>query len=327
MHTFKKILVPTDFSDNSKKAFSFAKTIAEKYDAKIDFLHVIPSLQYFHVSMDALELPLDMNADVYPKIQEDSKHRLQELMNDHLDDEHRGNAIVQIAPKPSTAITEHAKEKDYDLIIVGSRGADETSMLRGSTAEKVIRHSEVPVLALTEKASADQLKRILFPTDGSFLSFRALPLALSLATIYDADLTLLHVVELYGGAMAYHQQSPYKTEEQNVYKTLIKNLTEFLEDESRDQVSLRRGEEPFTDQLVFQDGASSVTINIKTEVRRAISAYREIEEYAGDNTDLVVMASHGHTGLARFFLGSTTEHVSRHLNKPVLVAKPSDDLK
>lgn len=326
MSTFKKILVPTDFSNNSIKAFSFAETIAKKYDAKVDFIHVIPSLQYFRVSMDALDLPLDMNVDVYPKIQEDSKHRLKELMDDYLRDEHKGNAIVHVAPKPSDAITEHAKENDYDLIIMGSRGADETSMLRGSITEKVIRHSEVPVFALSERASADSLKRILYPTDGSLLSFSALPMALSLAAIYEADLTLLHIVELHGGAMDYNLQSPYKTKEQNVYKTLIKRLTEFLEDKSMDKVSLRRGEQPFEDQLIFQDGASSVAIDMKTEVRRNISAYREIESYAEENSDLVVMATHGHTGLSRFFLGSTTEHVARHLDKPVLVVKPSDDL-
>lgn len=326
MISFKKILVATDFSDTSMMAFPFAETIARKYEAQIDFLHIVPTLRYFSESMASFDLPYDLEDELYPKVQQESKHRLQKLMDGYLKEEHKGEAIVHVGPKPSTGITDHARHGDYDLVVIASRGAGETHLLRGSVTEKVIRHSEVPVFAITRRSSAEDIRRIIFPTDGSQRSLAAFPLAVSLATVYEADITLFHVVELYGSAFDIDQRpTPDKTEAESIYENLMKQLKQFLAVAAGEAGSLQRGDAPFGDTLVVQEGASSSTVALKTEVRRGITAHQEIEEYAADHSDVVVMTTHGHTGLARFFLGSTAERISQHLDKPLLTVRPPEE--
>lgn len=325
MFEFKKILVTTDFSDAAAAAYPIAETIASKYDSKVDFIHIVPTLKYFNESISKLGVPFSMEDDLYPHMQEEALAKLKKLMDEYLKEGHRGEAHAPVAPRPSTAIVDYAKDHSYDLVVIGSRGANETEMLKGSVAEKVIRHSEVPVFTINRRYPADSLKQIIFPTDGSRISFASFPMAVSLATIYDAEITLFHVMELYGTALEHVNHDPGKTEAQNVYETLLKELQEFFEKHSWDRISIRRGEEDFEDQLVLMEGASSTTVTLKTVIRKGVSAHQEIETYAEDHSDIVVMTTHGHTGLARFFLGSTTERIAQHLDTPVLTVKPSKD--
>jgi nucleotide-binding universal stress UspA family protein len=69
MHSINKILVPTDFSDNASHAYSYTQKIAARYGAKVDLIHIIPTLQYFSESLEQLCMPLDMEQDVYPYAQ------------------------------------------------------------------------------------------------------------------------------------------------------------------------------------------------------------------------------------------------------------------
>src|SRR5699024_3152192 len=104
----------------------------------------------------------------------------------------------KIGRKPSARIVDWARDGGYDLIVVASKGKHETHLLRGSITEKLIRHSEVPIFSVDKKLSSDGLNRILLPTDGSQLSFLALPMALSLAEIYGAEIIFYHALEQYG---------------------------------------------------------------------------------------------------------------------------------
>lgn len=324
MNQIKKILVPTDFSNKAPLAYRHAQEIAHRFGAKVDFIHIIPTLKYFQESMAGLEAPLNIvNEELYPKAQDEAKHRLQKAMDDYLPDENKGEAIVNINRKPSQAIVEIAKEKGYDLIVMSSKGQHETQLMRGSITGKVIRESEVPVFTLDTKLSAEGLKRILLPTDGSLLSFSALPLALSVADIYEAELTLLHVEELYGNPLNYEGSEKTEAGKKNIYEAVIDHLEEYLEKANMENIQIDRGEVDFEDQFVITEDASSRRVNFYTVIQRGVSAHLGIEEYASENADVVVMATHGHSGLTHFFLGSTTEKVAQMLDKPVITVKPS----
>lgn len=323
MKQIKKILVPTDFSPNAEHAYRHAQAIAQRFGARVDFMHVIPTLTYFSESLSKLEAPLDMvDEDIYPTAQKEVKHRLQNAMDDYLKDEAKGEAICRIERKPSSVIASEAKAKEYDLIVMPSKGRHESNLLRGSTAEKVIRQSEVPVFVVDARLSSEGLKRILLPTDGSAISFAALPIALSLADIYDAEITLYHVQELYGSPLDYESKDPSKRTEVNTYEALLDHLEDYLINEELENVQIARGEVDFEDQFIITEGASSRRINFYTVVEKGVSAHLGIEEYAVGHADVVVMATHGHSGLAHFFLGSTTEKVAQSLDLPVLTVKP-----
>ena len=328
MKAIKKVLVPTDFSDNAATAYNRAQEIADRFGAKVDMIHVIPTMQYFHESISRLEAPLDdIDDELYPKAQKETKRMMERAMEDFLSEENRGQPIVQIDRKPSAAIAEIAKKNNYDLIVMASKGQHESNLLRGSTTEKVIRHSDVPVFTVDAELTKEGLKKILLPVDGSMTSFSALPLALTLADVYDADIIFYHVQELYGSPLEEKNRDPNKSEEANIYETIIDKLEDYLIEDGLENVQIARGEVDFEDQFILTEGASSRRIDFYTMIEKGVSAHLGIEEYAEDNVDVVVMATHGHSGLAHFFLGSTTEKVSQSVTKPVLTVKPKSKLK
>lgn len=323
MKQIKKILVPTDFSEHSIAAYKHAQQIAKQFGAKIDLVHIIPTLKYFHESISQLGAPISMESDLYPKIQEETTEKLQEIMEEHFDEEHRGETIRQIERTASSKICDIAERGGYDLIVMASKGEHGTNLLRGSTTEKVVRHSRVPVFTVDTDLTSESLKRILLPSDGSDISFSALPIALSLADIYDAEIILFHVIELYGDPLQSEAHNPKMSDEQNIYTKLIDHLEDFLASSEFDNVGVKRHEDDFKDEFVVTEGASTKSINMETIVKKGVSAHLAIEDYANENADVVVMATHGHTGLAHFFLGSTTEKVTQHLTIPVLTVKPA----
>lgn len=318
MFEIKRILVPTDFSDNAAEAYHPAQQIADRFGAKIDLIHIIPTLQYFNESIANLGVPFSMEKDLYPKIQKDSMQKLHKLMDENIKEELRGDAVVRIAPKASKAIVEYAGQEGYDLILMATHGKNDSEFLRGTVTEKVIRYSEIPVLT-TDHSSFEVIKSILVPTDGSERSMQALTMAVALALTFDASITLYHVLELHGSLTENIEPDPRKTDAENVHDVLFESMGSFFE-HSWDKVELRRGED-LKDQLVYNEGASNATIDITTVIEKGVSAHYAIREYAAEHADIVIMTTHGHSGLAHLFLGSTTEKVTQHLQKPVMTVK------
>ena len=134
---------------------------------------------------------------------------------------------------------------------------------------------------------------VLAPTDFSVASRHALATALMMAQRFGARLTLLHVVEPQFAAYA---GAPFMP---------IVNLVS--EQEAAARIALER-------EMKALEGQTIVDVEL-----RHGSAWREILEAAKDkNADLIVMSTHGHTGLARALMGSTAEKVVRMSGTPVL---------
>ncbi|HLR33185.1 MAG TPA: universal stress protein [Fodinibius sp.] len=322
MQPIKKILVPTDFSDRAEPAYKHSEEIACRFGARVDFIHIIPTLKYFQESMARLGAPLDMEGEIYPKAQQKALRQLDELMDIHLEEEHKGEAICKIGRKPSARILAWARENTYDLIVMASRGKHNTHLLRGSTAEQMIRYSPIPVFNVDTYSPSDRQKRLVLPTDGSMISLSALPMALTLADIYEAEIAFYHVKELYGSPLDDDQeQDPGKSEEAHIHEVLIRRMEEYLSTEKLN-IRIIPGEADFENQLEISDGASTRTVRSRTVIEKRVTAHVGIENYARDHADFVVMATHGHSGWAHLFLGSTTEKVAQYLDLPVVTVKP-----
>jgi nucleotide-binding universal stress UspA family protein len=141
-------------------------------------------------------------------------------------------------------------------------------------------------------------ERILVPTDGSAQADRAFEQALDLAETYDAQLHLLNVVDVSALAGEFDAVT----------------VVDQLEDSGERAVErLReRAEEAGID-------------DVRTVVVEGVP-HRTILDYAGDHdVDLVVMGTHGRTGLDRYLLGSVTERVVRQSDVPVLTVRESDE--
>lgn len=322
MVEIKKILVPTDFSENSINAYTHAQELAQNYGAKIDLIHIVPTLKYFSESIGKLGIPFDMDEEFFPRVLEEADHRLKAAMDDYIGEANRGETIAVTGRKASRSIAEHAEEGGYGLVVMAARGENDSDLLPGGITEKLIRHSDVPVFTVDNRLRAEDINTILVPTDISSLSFTCFPLALMLATTYDAEIELFHVQELYGSGSGSIKRDPRKSEKEDIYAAIIDQLEEYLITEDLENIMVRRGEVIMDDQVVITDGASSESVNLRTVIQKGVSAHYEIENYAPANADLVVMTTHGHSGLAHFLLGSTTEKVVQHLRMPVVTVKP-----
>ncbi len=141
----------------------------------------------------------------------------------------------------------------------------------------------------------DQINNVLFPTDFSDLSVAALPLAMDLAAKYGAKLHCLYVVE-----------------EPQIYSSLeMGSVAIPTSGELKESAQTRM--EKFSQELLADSphGYSS-----KVVVGRAAT---EVVNYAKEvGADMIIMATHGYSGVKHVMLGSTTEDVLRHASCPVL---------
>ena len=325
MIELKKILVPTDFSKGAEVAYPIAQNIADTFGGVIDFIHIIPTIKYFNESLKRLGVPLDMNKDIYPQIIDESELKISKAMNQYLKEKNKGKHIIKVERRPAEAIANYAKSNGYDLIIMGSKGKHESSLIRGGTTERVIRKSKVPVFSLDNRFDKNNVKNVVLTTDSSELSLAAFPLALSIADVFGADLTLFHVIELYGTISEEIPRNPVKGEAVSIYEGIIDRINSYLAKRGLDHIHVQRTGVTFEDEVTITEGDKSRKVQLFTKIEKGISAHYEIEAYASESADLLVMATHGHSGLAHLILGSTAEKVAQYVKKPVITIRPEEN--
>ncbi|MEI6232493.1 MAG: universal stress protein [Planctomycetota bacterium] len=151
-------------------------------------------------------------------------------------------------------------------------------------------------------------KNILLTTDLSSNSEAARPYAVDLAKKYGATLHLLHVFE---DAGYYHDAG---MNEGVPFAPL--EWIEAAQDERKKRLNTMAAA------IELNDGVKS------DATLRVGSAAREIIDYVKDNKiDCIVIATHGHTGLAHFIFGSVAEKVVRTCTCPVLTVRPKEEAK
>lgn len=288
MLSIKRILFPTDFSDGAARAFPQAAFLAHAHDADLCILSVAG--RHLHTYHDMKKRhPL-------------SSSELDEMMG-ALPFDVSDLSIEQVQVEGtvvSDRIIEAASERDIDLIVMGTHGRTGLNrLLMGSVAEEVVRSAPCPVL--TTRGTADkppsmQVSRILVPTDFSDGARLALTHARELALTYGARIDLFHVVE----EVVY--PSTYGIEPVELPTgEVIENVENALADLAREEI-----------------GIEHVVVEARTGYAPAA-----IRSYADEtDTDLIVIATHGRSGLDRLLMGSVTENIVRRAGPPVLVVKP-----
>ena len=194
MLAIKKILFPTDFSECAEHAFSHAAELAAFFDAEVHVFHTrIRPLSYY----PALKHLLD-EADKQQKVPAKDAEA-EKIMRAPV-----GDQVIVISTEKSgqaayEEIISYSKKMDIDLIVMGTHGRRGPKRLFiGSTAERVVRLADCPVLTLrsdAQTANPTHLNRILVPIDFSDFSLDAVKYAAELASSYNAHITLLNVIE------------------------------------------------------------------------------------------------------------------------------------
>jgi len=291
MLKINRILCPIDFSEFSVKAYEYAQSLAWYYRATLLLEHVTESLTPMY--------PYYAFPSAYIEISQELRTHAEQQLRDFAKTHARGGVLPECSVHDgdvASVILDVADMQAVSLIVMGThglRGLDRA--LLGSVTDKVLRKAQCPVLAvrkpaqdLVTRAGAPDiipLRRILCCTDFSGQSEEALEYAVSLATEYGGELTLLHVLE--GVAESAD-----------------------IEDEiGKAKASLEK-------RLSLETGKNCKT---KTLVRIG-SPYQQILELALESQpDLIVMGVRGRNALDLAVFGSTTYRVVQLGPCPVLV--------
>lgn len=294
MQETKLILCPIDFSEFSVRAYHHALSLAEHYRARLVAQYIVELWRHPSAGFAATASLYD---EYCQTLRGNGAEQLQEFVKKHAHNEVQPELVVGEGIA-ADSILSYAQEQKSDLIVMGThglRGFDR--LMLGSVTDRVMRRSLCPVLAVREpphelvaagegRHYLHRLNRILACTDFSEDSEQALNFAISAAAEYDAELTLLHVLE--------KVPSPSKSDE------AISEATEHL------------------DKLVTPERRKA--LKIKTAVRSG-KPYQQIIQFAEEaQSDLVTMGVRGRGALDISVFGSTTYRVMQLGPCPVLTA-------
>jgi nucleotide-binding universal stress UspA family protein len=286
---FKKILVPLDGSQLSQRALEPAIAMSKHTGAELLLVRtpVVDTLSFAATGSKQAEARND--ALVYLEMIRKSNEQPDLHIQTQIIEGDVAGAIVD------TALSELA-----DLIVMSTHGySGLTRWVLGSVTEKVLRSAPCPVLAVR---AARHPQKVLITLDGSPLSDRATEPGLAVAQSLGAAVTLLRVVPRVptDGKLDEHERG------------LSRRMQEDLIEEAKDYLRVR------------SDAAARSGVPIKSEVRIGSPAEVILEQIEIYGTDLIVMATHGRTGLKRWVYGSVTAKVLRSVNCSMLVIRPTD---
>ncbi|GIZ07340.1 universal stress protein [Flavobacterium sp. UMI-01] len=272
----KRILVPTDFSSQAENALKTAATIAKKTNAEIELLHM-------------LEIPSQMNDAItgaagIPEIMHFIK-KANEILEETAQHPCLQDILVSKHvkfEKASEGILSFIKDHNTDLIVMGSKGISGIEeILIGSNTEKVVRHSDVPVLVVKNNDINFEEPHIVFASDFAEVIKTPFQKMIDFASIFNAKLSLVTIC------------TP------NSFKSTIvaRKMTEtFLT-----SFNLKH----YTTHLYNDTNVEKGILNFSSEV----------------GADIIALCTHGRTGLVHFFTGSISEDLVNHAVKPVISFK------
>jgi nucleotide-binding universal stress UspA family protein len=162
---FKHLLVPTDGSALSEAAIQMAVALARESKARVTGLHVMPE---YHVFAYGTEMLIDT--------EEQFTRAAQQHADDYLDfvakaTQQAGvdyDTVATVSARPYEAIIATAKQRDCDLIVMASHGRSGVrALLIGSETQKVLTHSQIPVLVVRQSTQTGTGHRLAASAESS----------------------------------------------------------------------------------------------------------------------------------------------------------------
>ena len=290
---FDDLLFPTDGSDAAAAAFEHVLGIAAEHGSTVHVLNVADT------NRDSVTR---LQGDVVDVLETEGERVAREVA-DRADERGVDTVVEVVQGSPYRAIVDYADSRDVDLVVMPTHGRGGLErLLLGSTTERVVRRSDVPVLTLRSDGGAPEYpdRNVLVPTDGSDCAGEALEMGVDVANATGAALHVLSVVDT--ASLGVDVRTDIQTGEfEESAAAVVEEATALAAEAGVDPVS-----------GAVESGSS---------VHRMIRSY--VEEH---DVDLVVLGTHGRTGLDRYVLGSVAEKLVRTSPVPVLTVRgPVDE--
>jgi nucleotide-binding universal stress UspA family protein len=278
----KKIIIPTDFSANAYNAIAYALQLFAAENCIFYLIHAysppMPEPTNTMTSASTAKKLIDM---AHKSAQQGLDEVLEQIQTSFMNTKHSFETIPSFGFL-TDVIDEVGKEKDVDLVVMGTKGASGLKeIVIGSNTSRIIGGSNYPLIVVPENAIYDTLKEVAFMTDYDYYFERAeINPLVELVKQSGAELHITHVL--------------IKGDKPSQEKELVR---EHLEDILK----------PVTPKYHFLTEKS---------VENAIHLFVQSR-----NTDLLCMVTKKHSFLQRLFKKPTTKEVSFHTKIPMLVLR------
>ncbi len=285
----EKLLLPTDGSEFSEGAIREAIKLAKIYSSKLFAISVIETNpEYESIAPQLVE-----------KTEKEARLHLEAVKDRASKEGVDCKTIARQGETPYKYIVEEAAKNQVNMIIMGRRGRTGLRrLMMGSVTAKVIGHAPCNVLVVP-RAARPEYKNILVATDGSHHSNAAASVAIGIAKRCNARLIAVSVVpyESISPLGIVHSEMQWGLVTEESRKAAENNLKSVKEISEKEGVKI--------EELILEGRPYEAIVNAAKEKR----------------ADLIVVGSHGRTGLDRLLMGSVTERVIGHAECAVLVVK------
>jgi nucleotide-binding universal stress UspA family protein len=295
---YTRMLVPLDGSKTAENVLPYARSLAKALKTPVALIGVI---EMSHFTSGAKASYLDTLVEAAIRRNQEYLQRAAKTFP---------SASVECTVEggaPEEIIITKAAENRGTLIAMATHGRSGLKRwLLGSVAEKVLRGANNPVLLVraTEDAKTEgemAPERVIVPLDGSQLAEAVIPIVVELAKAAKLKVVL---VQAYGATPIMYSVS---------HEDFLHDLNKILAESKSEATSYL---DNMADQLKSKGLADVVQI-----VSEGEGAETVIELARGAPNSLIVMCTHGRSGVKRWVLGSVTEKVVRHGGNPVLVIR------
>jgi universal stress protein E len=284
-----------DLEPASQAALTQAVELAQSSGARLTLCSVLElSEQSFHL--------IDVDKANLHRTVEDAAHAdLNKLAGKLRADGLTVDVLVRVG-RSAVELTNQALSGRHDLVVVGTRKRGSTArMLFGSTSNKLIRTCPVP-LWIAKPGEVRELREVLVASDFSDASLSALRAGVTAAAALNAKLFVVHSLEFPFEA---YMRTAGVTEQQ------VAEYRQKLHAEARQNLQ----------QHLHQTDYRTVQAGVKIDVIEG-QPDDVIPKFIDDNeVDLMVIASHGRSGISAMLLGNTAERILPHAHCSVLVTR------
>jgi nucleotide-binding universal stress UspA family protein len=294
---FKYILVPLDGSQMAEAALPVAVSMAQKFGSRVTLFHVIER-----------DAPSEVHGERHLDDPREAGQYLDAIASRIFPADVEIDCHVHEAPvsRVSLSIAEHVRELGVDLVVMCTHGKSGLkAFMFGRIAQQAAALSTTPVLFVHpgEEGSPPEFicRRLMVPLDGNPEHEEGLAVARELAGAYGAEINLVMVI---------HNLSTLPGEKAATARVLPRASAALLDIAQMDaEKYLASQSEHLT--------AAGITASARVLRGDPVDVLPEAVEQAG--VDLVVLATHGKTGMEAFWSGSATPFLSRRIRTPLLL--------
>lgn len=300
--SYRRIVVPLDGSSLAEQALPHAEALAQLTHAPLHLVRVIDPTHLAPLAGVALR----RDATALQLLLEDERIAARDYLERIERDLLARQQTVTVEYRQGPAARELlAAAQSGDLLVMATHGLGGLAhWFLGSVAEAVVRRAPVPVWLVragVDESGSLMIRRLVVPLDGSPLAEEALPTAAALAKRLQVPVHLITVIEL-------SATMPLELVAAAV------SVSDF------ERTLTRLFAEAQTLLVAPSERLQNDDIETSTEVRHGLQPGPTILEVTQPG-DLIVMTSHGRTGLRRWILGSVAEAVIRRASVPVLLVR------